>query len=773
MAQDDSFSVSEMERRKRRMNGGDAQGGGGARGYGGRPAAAYPPDAGGGGGDPYYYDDGASGMRDNINVRHYWDVVKRRWLVVALCVITVTAISVAYSFTILEDVYQAAAVIQRRTASPTHPGDRYGAVRAYITANEDAKKVTREEVCLTAAELLLGKREMTEDRERVALVGRTDLSPASTAFVRELKDVYERGKNPGAAAARVAGMVSASAETDELRPTFVRVTATGAMRDLLAPVANGFAEAYRLQNLEEIRAYAQQKSEFFRDLAQKRFDELASLHQNLTEQRKKLGLEGSAVFDPAAQRAEIKALERRVEDKKLRKLELESIITGLSRSRSGKGGMEAEIGEMESERKALLLRYREAHPRVRMVTQMLKEKRKALKDYKEQDKEKQQAREADREAELSTPQLIQHRAELEAVNVSIGMLDEKIKQTREKAAEAARNVKPEAREIVKIEAEIESLQDRISKLQAQAAVEAEKAKSELGTIEVVFWAGGARQVAPKRVQNALLGLLAGAILGVLAAFFLEYVDDTAKTATDIEREINMECLGVVPLWGDSRSVFMSPVVHDTPASEAFAQLRNSVRYAGGNEPEKLLLIASAVQDEGKTAVATNMAISFNTEGNKVLLVNTDLRRGGTGHISRVLLNGKDCPVGLSEFLRIQPGHMLKNPARLLHSERIAEVFRYGEREFDVVIIDSAAVLPVVDTTLFSSMVRGVLLVVAAERTSISYVKQALKRLRHVNSPPVGAVLNMAREYSHGAYYYYYSYSAKSGGKPPVAEGGVQ
>ena len=93
MGQDDTFSVSEMERRKRQMSGGRSEAAPPGRsrpGSGGGPVAPYPP----GGGDAYYYEETPPSMRDNINVRHYWDVVKRRWLVVALCVITVTAISV-------------------------------------------------------------------------------------------------------------------------------------------------------------------------------------------------------------------------------------------------------------------------------------------------------------------------------------------------------------------------------------------------------------------------------------------------------------------------------------------------------------------------------------------------------------------------------------------------------------------------------------------------------------------------------------------------------
>jgi capsular exopolysaccharide synthesis family protein len=350
---------------------------------------------------------------------------------------------------------------------------------------------------------------------------------------------------------------------------------------------------------------------------------------------------------------------------------------------------------------------------------------------------------------------------------------------------------PLAQELSRLEGKKEGLERRHLELLAAARIEMDKAKRVSGPIDVVTWADGSERQQPMRLQAAILGLMAGGILGVLAAFFLEYVDDTVKTPTDIEKDLGMDCLGVIPMWESDRSVFMDPDIHNTPASEAFAQLRNSVRYAAPNSPENLVLIASALQDEGKTAIAVNLAISFNAEGNRVLLINTDLRRGGTSHIRKVLQIGEEehNQPGLSEFLSekaaleeivrptkvdglylIQAGEELKNPAKLLHSNRIREVFSYGEQEFDVVIVDSAAVLPVVDTTLFSGAVRGVLLVVGAEATSVAHVKQAVKRLRHVGSPIVGAVLNRAREYSHGGYYHYYRYSYRgktgrdSGGK---------
>ena len=296
----------------------------------------------------------------------------------------------------------------------------------------------------------------------------------------------------------------------------------------------------------------------------------------------------------------------------------------------------------------------------------------------------------------------------------------------------------------------------------------------------------AAQIWPKRTGILILCLMAGLAAGVALVLLVNSLDDRILAPTTVVRGLGLNLLVIAPRFREVRERLIDPESPSSTLAEIFGILRNNIRYTSETNPQKLLLISSAQQGEGKSTVAANLALSYQLEGNSVLLVDADLRRP-TGHrLLEGLLRGPEGQPGLRQWLEgeidesaeaihgtsveslyVMPaGGRARNPAKLLGSARMEQLLAGIQNEFDVVIIDGPAVLPVVDATVISNQVRGVLLVVSARESRLPSVRHAMGRLYHVGSPIIGAILNKfegsssvySRYYGYGYRGYRYSYS---------------
>ncbi len=316
---------------------------------------------------------------------------------------------------------------------------------------------------------------------------------------------------------------------------------------------------------------------------------------------------------------------------------------------------------------------------------------------------------------------------------------------------------------------------------ANALAELEIAASQINEekrIEMVGRPGAARLVSPKVWVDVPVALLIGFVLGFGAAVLLESLDTKLHTPADVYYHLRLNYLGVIPRWLEREAQVIAPERPDSHLSEIYAHLCNNIRYGRGGQPQKRLLVASATQGEGKSTMAANLAIRYSLEGNTVILIDADLRRP-RGHKllevfqdSRTLTYGlADCLAGDASFrdavygttipgLSLLPaGSRVRNVTKLLSSPALAELLDEAEHNFDIVIVDCPAVLPVVDATILAPHARGVLMVIAADEVEVGAVRMALYRMQHVGAPFVGAVLNKVRERSTS--YSYYGYHCRS------------
>jgi capsular exopolysaccharide synthesis family protein len=205
-------------------------------------------------------------------------------------------------------------------------------------------------------------------------------------------------------------------------------------------------------------------------------------------------------------------------------------------------------------------------------------------------------------------------------------------------------------------------------------------------------------------------------------------------------------------------------------AEAARAIRTNIVFMSPDNPHHTLLVTSAAPAEGKTTVACAIATTIAQAGQRVVLVDCDLRRprvhavfrrsNDWGVTSALLEPNSDSSIAFETEvpnLWIAPtGPIPPNPAELLHSEAFRAVLSRLRTQFDRVIIDSPPIVPVTDATVLSTLVDGVVVVVRASRTRKDLVRRAVKSLRDVGSRLVGVVLNAAdvEGGSYGAYQYY-------------------
>lgn len=262
-------------------------------------------------------------------------------------------------------------------------------------------------------------------------------------------------------------------------------------------------------------------------------------------------------------------------------------------------------------------------------------------------------------------------------------------------------------------------------------------------------------VSPNLPLNLAIGLVLGLFLGSALAFVRDYFDDSVKTKEMAERVTGVSTLGLIPkITGGTDLVTVS---HPTaPAAEAFRLLRTSVKFLGVERQVRVVQVTSPSPGEGKTMVATNLAVAFAQAGDRVVLVGADLRRPRmeevvdvslTPGLTAVLIGDVTLPQAIQSAasvpnLSVLPaGYPPPNPSELLSGERARRLIDVLGQTYDVVVMDCPPVLPVTDSLVLARMADTTLLVSSANKTSKRSLTRAVELLRQVDAPLVGTVLN--------------------------------
>lgn len=270
-------------------------------------------------------------------------------------------------------------------------------------------------------------------------------------------------------------------------------------------------------------------------------------------------------------------------------------------------------------------------------------------------------------------------------------------------------------------------------------------------------------VRPRRVLLIVVGALLGLVAGVNLAFLLELAHTRLRTPEQLESRIGLKSLGAVPHMAARDERARSLACHLDPrsrAAEAFRGIRTALLASTARNGPAVLLVTSAVDREGKTTTAVNVATAMAQAGRRVLLVDADMRRpsvhgpfgipDGPGLSS--LLADAAPPAGAvreSEVpgLSVLPaGTPPANPSELLGSPRMVEFLTWARGEFDLVVVDSPPATVVTDAAVLAPAVDAAVLVVRADRTPRGVAARGRQVLEDAGGRIAGAVLNdLARD----------------------------
>lgn len=276
---------------------------------------------------------------------------------------------------------------------------------------------------------------------------------------------------------------------------------------------------------------------------------------------------------------------------------------------------------------------------------------------------------------------------------------------------------------------------------------------------------------PRTARTLLLGLVLGLAGAVGMALFVEYLDNTVRSAEDLELKTGVPVLGVIPPAGGRGATIDMAMIKEPrqPAAESYRALRTSVILSSDEGPPKSLLVTSTAPEEGKTATAVNLAVGLAQSGYSVLLVDADMRKPRIDAIfdlpndrglSTALQGGAHptpAQVGVANLSVLTSGPAPDNPSELLGSKRMDALLKKLLGEYDIVVVDSPPFLTVADGLVLARKVAAMLLITRSERSTYDGVKRGLKALRDINVRPLGLVLNAYDEKRSGAYYYYHQH----------------
>ena len=285
---------------------------------------------------------------------------------------------------------------------------------------------------------------------------------------------------------------------------------------------------------------------------------------------------------------------------------------------------------------------------------------------------------------------------------------------------------------------------------------------------------------PRTTLNLTVGLLAGLLLGFGQAVLRNTLDRSIRTEDDVARATDHSVIAKIPFDADAAEhplvMFTDP---HSPRAEAYRKLRTNLRFldvAKGTENNSFV-VTSSVAGEGKSTTSINLASTLAEGGEKVLLIDADLRRstvakylnieGSVGLttvlIGRASLEDVVQPIGSGDFHVVAAGEIPPNPAELLASEAMRRLLREASQEYDTIVLDAAPLLPVTDAAILSTITGGALIVAGSGVVTVPELEDSVATLDQVNGATLGIVLNKAKVGSSDGYYYHYKHEAEAKG----------
>ncbi len=723
-------------------------------------------------------------MSGAIDLHALWAVVvRRRWLVIPVFVATILAATIvtvrqtriyAATVTIIIDLTaprflekdQVQDVMDSGTGGYWYSREYYETQYKVIASRAVAQRV--------ADRLRLGN--------NLAFLGLAGIKdPTEQERLRERRDPV--------------GILSANLTVEPVKDSrIVKIRYTSPDPELAAIIANAFADAYIAESLAVRSSTTQNASEWLEQqlaILEKKLDEsgkaLFDFKKNHDivatswEDRQSMVSQRLTAFNDALTKARVRKAELEARNEALRHAEATlagrnapgadalAAVTSVSDDGTGIRGLKLRYLEASSECADLRLKYLEDHPKVGACDEKLALAKKAFED------EVQTTLKA---ARLEYEEIVKTERNLLALLNETKADSFGLNQYEREYLELKRNFDNNQR-----------LYEIILKRLKDTGV---SGMLQVSNVRILDRARASRApVRPDPLRNALIALVLGLLGGVGLALMAEYLDTSISGQEQIEERLGLAFLGIVPSIPSSKGATPTELaVHAYPKSavaECLRTVRTNLLFMSPEKPLRTILVTSSGPAEGKTTAATSMALTMTASGNRVLLVDADMRRprlhrvfeleNQTGLSSLILGDSEADAVirstSVDNLFVLPCGPVPPNPAELLHTANFQKLLAQFTAKFDLVILDSPPVGVVSDAVVISTQVDGCLLVIKAGKTSRDAARRAVKQLRDVNAPLFGAVLNDldlgAQRYGQYSYYqqygYYYGDSARNHPEP--------
>ncbi|MEB3338795.1 MAG: polysaccharide biosynthesis tyrosine autokinase [Leptolyngbyaceae bacterium] len=317
-------------------------------------------------------------------------------------------------------------------------------------------------------------------------------------------------------------------------------------------------------------------------------------------------------------------------------------------------------------------------------------------------------------------------------------------------------------------------------------------------------------------RNLVLGIFAGLLLGIGAALIAEKLDNVFHSANELKDSTRLPLLGIIPYRKDLKELApisntplpsqanahlaleaqsdspglelpsavssgssFNPSYNASPFVDAFRSIHTNIRFLGSDEPIRSLVVGSAVPADGKSTVSINLAQAAAAMGQRVLLVDADLRRPqlhlrlnltnfrGLTNLISAELDAKDViqqSLLDDNFFILTAGQIPPDPTKLLASKKMQRLMDQFSEMFDLVIYDTPPLLGLADSSIVAAHTNGLILVVGLGRTDRSLLKQALEGLKISSTTVLGIIANGVEGYTSSDYYqaYYNRYYTQKG-----------
>nr|MDJ0650828.1 polysaccharide biosynthesis tyrosine autokinase [Xenococcaceae cyanobacterium MO_188.B19] len=319
-------------------------------------------------------------------------------------------------------------------------------------------------------------------------------------------------------------------------------------------------------------------------------------------------------------------------------------------------------------------------------------------------------------------------------------------------------------------------------------------------------------ISPNVPRNLALGVIGGLLMGMGAALLAERLDPVFHSAEEMKESVNLPILGLIPTQKDLKPAQIqgtnnqlnlpqlqignlalelaenssaqlpgretkSKRYNSSPFLESFRSLNTNIRLLGSDSPLNSIVISSSIPSEGKSTISSHLAQASSAMGQRVLLIDADLRRPQVHEwtglkndkgLSNILATG----LPIEEAIKTVPqwenlsvitaGDIPPDPTRLLASHKMQELMDklLESHQYDLIIYDTPPILGFADGRILASRTNGVVLVVRIGKTDRSLLKQNIDNLKMSNVPVLGLVANQTNPNADGGYHYYNRYYAE-------------